>query len=69
VPLAIFDLDNTLLDRATSFLRWATRFAAVYGLEPADVTWLVDADGDGFVPRSLFLAGIGLRTRIHSPRG
>jgi FMN phosphatase YigB (HAD superfamily) len=67
VPLAIFDLDNTLVDRAASFLRWATRFAAVQGLEPADVTWLVDADGDGLVPRSLLLAGIRKRFSVDLP--
>ena len=67
MPLAIFDLDNTLIDRATSFLRWATRFAAVYGLGPADVAWLVDADGDGFVPRPLFLAAIREQFAVDLP--
>jgi FMN phosphatase YigB (HAD superfamily) len=67
VPLAIFDLDNTLIDRTTSFLRWATRFAAVHGLGPADVAWLVDADGDGFVPRPLFLAAIREQFAVDLP--
>jgi phosphoserine phosphatase len=40
VPLACFDLDNTLIDRAASFLLWATGFASSHGLEPAQVTWL-----------------------------
>jgi len=39
----------------------------VYGLEPADVMWLVDADGDGFVPRSLLLAGIRERVSVDLP--
>ncbi len=67
MPLAIFDLDNTLIDRAAAFLRWATRFAAVQQLEPADVAWLVDADGDGFVPRPLFLAAIRARFAVDLP--
>ena len=45
----MFDLDNTLIDRAASFLRWASQIAAVHALGPDDVTWLVKADGDGFV--------------------
>lgn len=67
MPLAIFDLDNTLIDRATSFLGWATRSAAVHGLRPADVAWLVDADGDGFVPRPLFLAAIREQFAVDLP--
>jgi len=67
VPLALFDLDNTLLDRATSFLRWATRFAAEHALGPADVAWLVDADGDGSVPRPLFLAAIREQFAVDLP--
>ena len=67
MPLALFDLDNTLLDRATSFLRWATRFAAEHALGPADVAWLVDADGDGSVPRPLFLAAIREQFAVDLP--
>jgi HAD superfamily hydrolase (TIGR01549 family) len=67
VPLAIFDLDNTLIDRAASFRRWAARFGAAHGLEPADVAWLVDADGDGFVPRSQLLSGIRERFSVDLP--
>src|SRR4051812_32641665 len=57
-PLAIFDLDNTLIDRAAAFRRWAARFAAAWSLRPAAVGWLVDADGDGFVPRPDFVSGV-----------
>jgi putative hydrolase of the HAD superfamily len=67
VPLTIFDLDNTLIDRAAAFRRWATRFVAAYGLEPAEITWLVDADGDGFVPRSQLLSGIRERFSVDLP--
>jgi len=67
VPLAIFDLDNTLIDRAASFRLWATRFAEGHGLGPDDVTWLIDADGDGFVRRSLFLSAIRERFAVELP--
>lgn len=67
MPLACFDLDNTLIDRAASFLRWATGFASSHGLEPAQVTWLVDADGDGFVPRAKFLGAIRDRFAVDLP--
>jgi putative hydrolase of the HAD superfamily len=56
--LAIFDLDNTLIDRAASFRRWAGRFVAAWSLGPAAVEWLVDADGDGFVPRPDFVSAV-----------
>lgn len=67
MPLAIFDLDNTLIDRAAPFRRWATRFVAAHGLEPADIEWLVNADGDGFVPRSQLLSGIRERFSVDLP--
>jgi phosphoglycolate phosphatase-like HAD superfamily hydrolase len=55
VPLAIFDLDNTLVDRAGAFRRWAVEFVARHGLDPAERRWLVAADEDGFAPRPAFL--------------
>ena len=67
MPLAIFDLDNTLIDRAASFRRWATQFVAAHGLEPADIDRLVDADGDGFAPRSQLLSGIRERFAVNLP--
>lgn len=48
MPLLLLDLDNTLVDRAAAFLRWAERFTAAHG---GDVDWLVDADDDGYEPR------------------
>jgi FMN phosphatase YigB (HAD superfamily) len=61
MPLAIFDLDNTLLDRAGPFRVWAEQFVAANALDPAESQWLVTADGDGFVPRPEFLSTV--RTR------
>jgi FMN phosphatase YigB (HAD superfamily) len=61
VPLALFDLDNTLLDREAAFARWAGAFVVRLGLAatpvplgklPEDpVVFLVEADRDGFAPR------------------
>jgi len=58
VRLVIFDLDNTLLDRAVPFQRWANGFVARHALAPSEAQWLVDADGDGYVPRPRFLAAV-----------
>jgi putative hydrolase of the HAD superfamily len=52
VPVVLFDLDNTLFDRATAYRRWATEFVAGTGLASDDVEWFVDADQDGFASRS-----------------
>ena len=49
--LAIFDLDNTLVDRASAFARWADGFVARYSLGPESSTWLIDADADGLADR------------------
>lgn len=65
--LAIFDLDNTLIDRAASFLRWAVELATVHGRGPADIAWLVEVDGDGFAPRAKFLGAIRDRYEIDLP--
>ena len=52
LPLALFDLDNTLFDRATTYERWATEFVAVAGLPSNEVEWFIDADRDGYASRS-----------------
>lgn len=48
MPLLLLDLDNTLVDRAAAFQKWAERFTAAHG---GDVDWLVEADADGYEPR------------------
>jgi len=50
-PLALFDLDNTLLDRDAAFRRWAEEFASARGLPPGATARLVGFDGDGFTSR------------------
>ena len=49
--LVLFDLDDTLVDRAAGFTVWARRFTAAHALEEAEVTWLEHLDNDGLRPR------------------
>jgi putative hydrolase of the HAD superfamily len=60
MPLLLIDLDNTLIDREECFARWAEAFAAEHALSDA-VPWLVEQDGDGFVPRHLFFERVRAR--------
>jgi putative hydrolase of the HAD superfamily len=53
VPLLLLDLDNTLVDRAAAYHRWAVTFVHEHGDRPGDLEWLIEADGDGFTPREL----------------
>jgi putative hydrolase of the HAD superfamily len=61
VPLLLVDLDDTLIDRAGAFDRWARGFVSARGGSTADVQWLVTADGDGHEPRERLAAMIGER--------
>src|SRR5690349_22777412 len=67
MPLAIFDLDNTLIDREAAYRRWAETFAADHGLGPDEVAWLIEADGDGFSPRPGLAIAIRDRYRLDEP--
>jgi putative hydrolase of the HAD superfamily len=67
VPLVIFDLDNTLIDREVPLRRWAAQFVAEYAFEPDEAQWLVSADGDGFVPRPRFLSAVRERYGLDEP--
>src|SRR5690349_24982091 len=42
--VALFDLDNTLVDRRAAFTAWAEEFVATRGLADDALTWLLDAD-------------------------
>jgi putative hydrolase of the HAD superfamily len=65
VPLLLVDLDNTLIDRAGAFGRWAREFASARGGGAADAAWLVAADRDGLEPRERLAAMIGERFGLH----
>jgi putative hydrolase of the HAD superfamily len=67
MPLAIFDLDNTLIDREAAYRRWAEAFAAGRGLGPDEVAWLIETDGDGFAPRPALAAAIRDRYGLDEP--
>ncbi|HKT02300.1 MAG TPA: HAD family hydrolase [Rugosimonospora sp.] len=67
MPLAIFDLDNTLVDRAASFQRWAQAFVARTGLDSGEMEWLTARDGDGFTPRDEFIAALRERYGLREP--
>jgi putative hydrolase of the HAD superfamily len=60
--LALFDLDNTLIDRAAAFRAWAAGFVAERNLGGEDeLAWLEQADGDGLTPRGAFFAAVCAR--------
>jgi putative hydrolase of the HAD superfamily len=61
------DLDNTLVDRAAAFRRWATAFAARHEQGEELVDWLVEIDGDGFGPRPDFYVLVRERVGITVP--
>jgi HAD superfamily hydrolase (TIGR01549 family) len=42
--LALFDLDNTLVDRQAAFAEWAAEFAGARGLGDDALGWVLDAD-------------------------
>jgi HAD superfamily hydrolase (TIGR01549 family) len=54
--VALFDLDNTLLDRTAPFARWARLFVAEHGLGADAIATLVAEDRDGFRDRTEFIA-------------
>lgn len=51
MPLLLVDLDDTLIDRAGAFRRWATEFVAAHGGSPDDLAWLIAADRGGHQDR------------------
>jgi HAD superfamily hydrolase (TIGR01509 family) len=67
VTLAIFDMDNTLIDRACAFHGWATELVQRLGLDPAELAWLLDQDGDGFSSRAGFAAQVKQRYGLDAP--
>jgi putative hydrolase of the HAD superfamily len=66
-PLALFDLDNTLIDRAAAFRSWAAAFAAAHDLAATAVDVLERLDGDGLVPRERLFADVRKRFGLEEP--
>ena len=46
--LALFDLDNTLVDRDGAFRRWAEEFVAEHALPDDALPWLIEMDASGY---------------------
>ena len=63
--LALFDLDNTLVDRQGAFERWARSFASRRGLGVEAIDVLCDADDDGFAPRQDVFAAARRHLHLH----
>jgi FMN phosphatase YigB (HAD superfamily) len=54
--LALFDLDNTLLDREAAFATWGQGFIESNRLSPESWSAIEKADEDGLKPRDLFFS-------------
>ncbi|MFI2662466.1 HAD family hydrolase [Micromonospora carbonacea] len=64
--MALFDLDNTLVDRSGAFRRWAVEFCADHGLPDDALAWLIATDQDGAVPRDWFFGEVTARFGLAS---
>jgi len=67
MPLALFDLDNTLLDREAAYARWADGFCRAHGLPAGAHARLVEADEDGFRDRADLFAEVRERFHLAAP--
>ena len=56
--LALFDLDDTLIDRRAAFNIWAEEFVTARGLDDAALTFLLMADAHHSGPMDSFFATI-----------
>jgi FMN phosphatase YigB (HAD superfamily) len=56
--LALFDLDDTLVDRRAAFRVWAQEFVTDHGLDDNALTWLVFADAHSCGPKDRFFTTV-----------
>lgn len=56
--LALFDLDNTLVDRSAAFRAWAKEFVDARGLDETALTFLLMADAHHSGPMDSFFATV-----------
>ncbi|MFI6800976.1 HAD family hydrolase [Streptosporangium canum] len=56
--LALFDLDNTLVDLNETFRVWTTEFVDERRLEPEAVDWLIALDQAGYPHREVFFGKV-----------
>jgi FMN phosphatase YigB (HAD superfamily) len=66
VRLALFDLDNTLLDRESAFGRWAETFIHEHRLPEEAWLFMQSADQDGMTPKRIFFERIRAAFNISS---
>jgi putative hydrolase of the HAD superfamily len=68
MPLALFDLDDTLIDREAAYHRWAIEFIAGLGVDDggadAEVGWMVEVDDLGMTDRDAWAAAVAERYRL-----
>ncbi|MGV9328203.1 HAD family hydrolase [Streptosporangium sandarakinum] len=65
--LALFDLDNTLIDLDAAFLLWAEEFAEEHRLSRKAVDYLVKLDRNGLPHRELFFTKVRERFKLSAP--
>jgi putative hydrolase of the HAD superfamily len=58
VPLALFDLDDTLVDRAAAYLAWVHEFVAERAVDDAAVAWMVEVDDLGRTDRLVWATAV-----------
>ncbi|WP_214326305.1 HAD family hydrolase [Nonomuraea sediminis] len=65
--LALFDLDNTLIDLDAAFAVWAREFAEEHGLGRKGKEWLISLDQNGVPHRELFFTKVRDRFKLSAP--
>jgi HAD superfamily hydrolase (TIGR01549 family) len=65
--LALFDLDDTLINRREAFNIWANEFAAAHGLDERWTTWLVMVDVHHVGPMDAFFATVRYQFALAEP--
>lgn len=65
--IVLFDLDNTLVDRASAFRCWAEAFARDQGLDRSAAEWLCGHDDDGFADRTKLFEAARQEFSLESP--
>ncbi len=65
--LAMFDLDNTLADRAAAVAAWVDEFCAEYCLPAEAGQWILAADNDGYADRATVFGAIRERYGLAPP--
>ncbi len=65
--LLLCDLDDTVLDRASTFERWALSFVSAWGLGPRAVAQLIEIDERGYQDREEFAGLVSDQFGIEPP--